>query len=144
MKRFLKIIGLAILCLIFAVSLFIITIPFLIDIDKYKSNYLPALENRIGKRIEAGHIDFLIWEGPGIRINNVKIYKTKEVSDKVFANAETVDIKVYLSSILSGNIAVKNITVNSPTFYMQSDKNLKYFLNTGGKESMMILKPIKV
>lgn len=140
--QFLKIIGIASLCLIFAIFLAIVTIPFIIDLDKYKSDYLPVIENRIGKKIETGHIGFLIWEGAGIRINDVKIYKSKEASDKIFANAAAVDVKINLLSILSGNIDIAGIVLNSPTFYLQSDKNLKYFLKVGEKESAHLLKPI--
>lgn len=142
MKKFLKLISILTFCIVSIAFLTIAIVYLLFDLDKYKSDYLPVIENRIGKKIEAGHIGFLIWNGAGIRVNDVKIYKTKDVSDKIFANAATIDVKIKLFSILFGNIDIAGVVINSPTFYLQSDKNLKYFLKAGEKESAQLLKPI--
>ncbi len=73
----------------------------------------------LGRTVEIGVIDFSIWGGLGVELNNVAIGNPPGWQSPQMASVEKLDVKLQFWPLLSGNYKVSRLVVTAPKVYLE-------------------------
>ena len=117
MKWFLSI-GLFFLLLI----LVVLSLPFLIDLNKYQDEYRPAVEQALNRKVTLQNIRLTIWPRIGARVGGFTIQDDPAFRAGPFASLVSLDVGVKLIPLLSGKVEVEEIALREPVITVFKNK----------------------
>jgi AsmA protein len=101
--------GLIVLLLLVAVSL-----PFLIDANKFKPQAESAAESALGRKVSIGNIRLALFSG-GVAVEDIGISEDAKFGSASFLNAKSVAVGVELMPLIfSRQLNVTGITIDQP------------------------------
>lgn len=125
--------------LVFAIQ---ITIPKIIDLNKYQEQIYNKIKNITDRNISFGNISFSIFRGLSIRIYNVTIKEDDGESD--FINIPSLGFRIKVLPLLEKKIEVESIILDSPTFYIKKYDEQTFNFNTFLKQKISELDDEKI
>ncbi len=121
MKRFLKwflIVGAAGVVLLASA---ILVIPLIYDAEDFKPQIQSMLSNAAGRPVKlAGDIGFSIFPWTGFSIAGIEIENPQGFSERHFLTVKSFDIKVALIPLLSKDIQVRHVRMESPRLVLET------------------------
>lgn len=111
--------GLTIIVTVLVVG--VLVVPTLVDWNRYKPEIEAAATAATGRRLTIGgnvRLDFL--PAPALRLNGVRVANIEGGQAPAMVQADTVNIGVSLSALLSGRIEIDSITVLAPVISLET------------------------
>ena len=132
MKKFLLGIGIFLGLLV----LIIILLPFLVDLNQYRDQYIPVVEEALNRKVNVENVRLTIIPHLGVQLDGVKIHDDPEFGSHPFLTVPTVQVAVKWAPLLSKKVHVERVQVEKPS--IQIIRSQEGILNTasigkGGK-----------
>ena len=108
-----------ILLLLFAVAL---SLPFLIDLNRYQDRYRPLIEEALNRKITLQDIRLTIWPRIGARVAGFTVQDDPSFRQGPFASLSSLDVGVKLLPLLGGRVEVEEITLRDPVIVVSKNK----------------------
>ncbi|MCP9470060.1 MAG: AsmA family protein [Nitrospira sp.] len=107
-------VAMGVLTLVAAVTGLALALPFLIDLDKYKDQYKPLIEDALNRTVQIQDVRLTLWPTIGARVTGLSILDDPAFGAGAFASVASLDVGVKLLPLLSGKIEVGEITLREP------------------------------
>ncbi len=118
-----------------------LSLPFLVDLNKYQDRYRPLIEDALNRRITLQDIRLTIWPRIGARVSGFTIQDDPSFRSGPFATLSSLDVGVKLFPLLRGNIVVEEITFRDPVIFVFKDKHAVLNVSTLGPKTATPSKP---
>ncbi|MBH0192033.1 MAG: AsmA family protein [Nitrospira sp.] len=105
----------------------VLSLPFLIDLNKYQDQYKPLIEEALNRKIQLQDIRLTVWPRIGARVAGFAVLEDPAFGAGPFASLSSLDVGVKLMPLLSGKVEVEEITLRDPV--IMAIKNKKGGLN---------------
>jgi len=118
-----------------------VSLPFLVDLNRYQDRYRPLIEEALNRRITLQDIRLTIWPRIGARVSGFTIQDDPAFRSGPFATLSSLDVGVKLFPLLRGKIEVEEITFRDPIIFVLKDKHDVLNLSTIGPKTVTPSKP---
>jgi AsmA protein len=105
----------------------VLSLPFLVDLNKYQEQYKPIIEEALNREIQLQDIRLTIWPRIGASVEGFAVLDDPSFGSGPFASLSSLDVGVKLMPLLSGQVEVEEITLLNPVITVI--KNQKGVLN---------------
>ncbi len=113
-----------VLAIVFALLvLIILSLPYLLDLNRYRDQYLPVLEKALNRNIEVEDVRLTLFPTLGVQLHNVVIADDPVFSSKPFLTVPSVQVAVQWRPLLQWRIEVERVLVESPIVQVIRSKN---------------------
>ena len=118
----------------------ILTLPFLIDLNKYQDQYKPLIEDALNRKVQLQDIRLTIWPRIGARVAGFVVLDDPAFGSSPFASLTSLDVGVKLLPLLSGKVEVEEITLCDPVITVIKNKNGVLNVSTIGRTGVELPK----
>ena len=118
----------------------ILTLPFLIDLNKYQDQYKPLIEDALNRKVQLQDIRLTIWPRIGARVAGFSVLDEPAFGSSPFASLTSLDVGVKLLPLLSGKVEVEEITLCDPDITVIKNKNGVLNVSTIGRTGVELPK----
>ncbi len=105
----------------------VLTLPFLVDLNKYQDQYKPLIEDALNRKVQLQDIRLTIWPRIGARVAGFSVLDDPAFGTDPFASLSSLEVGVKLMPLLSSKVEVEEITLRQPVITVI--KNQKGVLN---------------
>src|SRR5574342_1392629 len=113
----------------------LLSLPFLIDLNKYQDHYKPLIEEALNRKVQLQDIRLTIWPRIGARVAGFTVLDDPSFSSGPFASLTSLDVGVKLLPLLSGKVEVEEITLREPVLTVITNKNKVMNVSTIGPKT---------
>ena len=113
----------------------IFLLPFLLDLNRYRDQYLPILEQALHRKVEVENVRLTLFPTLGIQIREVVIADDSAFSSKPFLSVPSMQVAVQWKPILQRRIEVKSVVVENPIVKVIRSTKGDFNTSTMGKVS---------
>ncbi len=118
----------------------ILSLPFLIDLNKYQDQYKPLIEDALNRKVQLQDIRLTIWPRIGARVTGFTVLDDPAFGSSPFASLTSLDVGVKLMPLLSGRVEVEDITLRDPVITVIKNKNGVLNVSTVGRTGVALPK----
>jgi len=112
------------LAIVFALLVLIIfSLPFLLDLNRYRDQYLPILEQTLHRKIEVEDVRLTLFPKLGVQLRNVVIADDPTFSSTPFLTVPSVQVVVQWKPLLQRKVQVENVVIEGPVVQVIRSKN---------------------
>jgi AsmA protein len=111
----------------------ILSLPFLIDLNRYQDQYRPLIEDALNRKVQLQDIRLTIWPRIGARVAGFVVLDDPAFGSSPFASLTSLDIGVKLMPLLSGTVEVEDITLHDPVITVIKNKDGILNVSTVGR-----------
>jgi len=108
--------GATVLALVIAA---VISLPTFVDLGRFKSIYLPLIEESLQRRVDLDEVRLSLVPRPSIRLSNLNISADSTSPAESFFTAQEVQLCLKLWPLLSGRFVITEFVLNKPVFTLQ-------------------------
>jgi AsmA protein len=105
----------------------VLSLPFLVDLNKYQDQYKPLIEDALNRKVQLQDIRLTIWPRIGASVAGFAVLDDPSFGSGRFASLSSLDVGVKLMPLLSGKVEVEEVTLRDPLITVI--KNQKGVLN---------------
>lgn len=128
------------LVVVVSLVVLILSLPFLIDLNKYQDHYKPLIEDALNRKIQLQDIRLTIWPRVGARVAGFVVLDDPAFGSDPFTTLTSLDIGVKLMPLLSGKVEVEEITLRDPVITVIKNKNGVLNVSTIGRTGVAVPK----
>ncbi len=118
-----------------------ISLPFLVDLNKYQDRYRPLIEDALNRKVDLQDIRLTVWPRIGARIAGFTVQDDPSFRSGPFASLSSLDVGVKLWPLLSGRVEVEEITLRDPLIVVFKNKAGILNISTLGAQAPAAPKP---
>ena len=122
MKKFFKITGLIFLSFIIILSLFLLFLPYVIGLNKYKDIAVKELGRSLNREVSIEDIRLTILTGIGVELKNIKIKNQPVFSKGDLLTLDGIRFRIKLLPLIKGRIEFNKVIINKPTLLLEKNK----------------------
>jgi AsmA protein len=111
----------------------VLSLPFLIDLNKYQDQYRPLIEDALNRKVQLQDIRLTIWPRIGARVAGFTVLDDPAFGSGPFTSLTSLDVGVKLMPLLSGKAEVEEITLRDPVITVIKNKNGVLNVSTIGR-----------
>jgi AsmA protein len=111
----------------------ILSLPFLIDLNKYQDQYKPLIEDALNRKVQLQDIRLTIWPRIGARVAGFAVLDDPAFGSGSFTSLTSLDVGVKLMPLLSGKVEVEEIALRNPVITVIKNKNGVLNVSTIGR-----------
>ena len=126
-------IGLGVLVVLVVAA--ILSLPFLIDLNKYQDQYKPLIEETLNRKVVLKNIRLTIWPRIGVRVVGFTVQEDPTFGAGPFASLASLDVGVKLIPLLSKKVEVEEITLRDPFITIIKNRKGEMNLSTIGPKT---------
>ncbi len=126
-------IGLGVLVVLLVAA--ILSLPFLIDLNKYQDQYKPPIEEALNRKIVLKDIRLTIWPRIGVRVAGFTVQDDPAFGTGPLASLTSLDVGVKLMPLLSRKVEVEEITLRDPLITIIKNRKGEMNLSTIGPKT---------
>jgi AsmA protein len=104
-----------------------LSLPFLIDLNKYQDQYKPLIEDALNRKVQLQDIRLTIWPRIGARVAGFSVLDDPAFGTGPVASLSSLEVGVKVMPLLSSKVEVEEITLRQPVITVI--KNQKGVLN---------------
>jgi len=116
----------------------ILSLPFLIDLNKYQDQYKPLIEEALNRKIRLQDIRLTIWPRIGARVAGFAVLDHPAFGSDPFASLTSLDVGVKLMPLLGGKVEVEEMTLRDPVITVIKNKNGVLNVSTLGRPGLKV------
>jgi AsmA protein len=94
-----------------------------VDLGRFKSTYLPLVEETLQRRVDVGEMRLSLVPRPSIKLSNLKISATPTSSTENFFAAQEVQLRLKLWPLLRGRFEITEFVLDKPILTLQKGSN---------------------
>jgi AsmA protein len=121
------------LVVIVATVLLVLSLPFLIDLNKYQEQYKPLVEEALNRKVQLQDIRLTIWPRIGARVAGFAVLDDPAFGSGPFTSLTSLDVGVKLMPLLSGKVEVEEVTLRDPVITVIKNKQGVLNVSTIGR-----------
>ena len=126
--RILKILGV----LVFLCLAFIFAIPYLVNLDRYRTQLVQELSSRLGRPVEVSALRLRILPKLNVEVLGLRILDPPEFGGRVALTADSVRTDVRILPLLQGRLEIRSFGLERPIVVLR--RNRDGFNNLFGEE----------
>jgi AsmA protein len=130
MRKLLTVIGVLIILLM----LIVVIVPFFVDLNTYKAQYLPIVEEALNRKVTLQNIRLTILPRIGVHITGVSVMDDPLFSTGPFASVGGLDLGLKLGPLIRGRVEVDEIIIREPTIVVIKNSLGLLNVSTIGKQ----------
>lgn len=111
----------------------VLSLPFLIDLNKYQDQYKPLIEDALNRKVRLQDIRLTIWPMIGARVAGLTVQDDPSFGSEPFTSLTSLDVGVKLMPLLSGKVEVEKITLRDPLITVVKNANGVLNVSTIGR-----------
>ncbi|NJL18718.1 MAG: AsmA family protein [Nitrospira sp.] len=115
-----------------------LSLPFLIDLNKYQDQYKPLIEDALNRKVQLQDIRLTVWPRVGARVAGFAVQDDPAFSSGPFASLSSLDVGVKLMPLMSGKVEVEEITLHNPVITVIKNKNGVLNASTIGRKGLPV------
>jgi len=119
----------------------ILSLPFLIDLNKYQDQYKPFIEDALNRKVQLQDIRLSVWPRIGARVAGFAVLDDPAFGSSPFTSLTSLDVGVNFMPLLSGKVEVEEITLRDPVITVIKNKNGVLNVSTLGRTG--VAAPVK-
>lgn len=116
----------------------VLSLPFLVDLNKYQDQYKPLIEDALNRKVQLQHIGLTVWPRIGARVAGFSVLDDPAFGSGPFASLASLDVGVKLMPLLSGKVEVEEITLRQPVITVIKNKNGVLNVSTIGRKGVAV------
>ena len=94
----------------------VIGLPMFVDLGRFKSTYLPLIEETLQRRVDLDEVRLSLLPKPSIRLSNLNISANSTSPAESFFTAQEVQLRLKLWPLLSGRFEITEFALDKPVF----------------------------
>lgn len=118
----------------------ILSLPFLIDLNKYQDRYKPLIEEALNRKVQLQDIRLTIWPRIGARVAGFVVLDDPAFGSTPFTSLSSLDVGVKLMPLLSGKVEVEDITLRDPLITVIKNEHGVLNVSTIGRTGVAVPK----
>jgi AsmA protein len=118
----------------------VLSLPFLVDLNKYQDQYKPLIEDALNRKVQLQDIRLTIWPRIGARVAGFAVQDDPSFGSSPFTTLTSLDVGVKLMPLLSGKVEVEDITLRDPVVTVIKNKNGVLNVSTIGRTGVELPK----
>ncbi|GJL63848.1 MAG: hypothetical protein NPIRA04_25020 [Nitrospirales bacterium] len=130
MKRIMIVIG----GLLGFLLLVIATMPYWLDLNRYRDQYIPMIEQALNRKVEISHIRVMWFPHLGLRIEDAKIFDDPNMAQASFVEISSIEVAIKWKPLLDRRIEIQSLALHQPLMTLLRTKNNTFNADTLGKE----------
>jgi AsmA protein len=111
----------------------VLSLPFLVDLNRYKDHYRPFIEEALNRKVELQNVNLTIWPRIGARVVGLTVLDDPAFGSSPFTSLTSLDLGVKLMPLLNGRVEVEDITLRDPVITIIKNKNGVLNVSTVGR-----------
>ena len=111
MKKIMVIIG----SLLVLLLLVLLALPYLLDLNKYRNQYMPIVERTLNRKVEVSHVHMMWFPHLGIQLEDARVFDDSAISPDPFVTVSSIEIAVRWKPLLSRRVEIQSLTLRQPT-----------------------------
>jgi len=116
----------------------ILSLPFLIDLNKYQDQYKPLIEDALNRKVQMQDIRLTLWPRIGARVAGFTVLDDPAFGSTPFASLTSLEVGVELMPLLSGKVEIEEVTLRDPVITVIKNKNGVLNLSTIGRTGVAL------
>lgn len=116
----------------------VLSLPFLIDLNKYQDQYKPFIEDALNRKIQLRDIRLTVWPRIGARVAGFTVLDDPAFGSGPFTSLTSLDVGVKLMPLLGGKVEVEEITLRDPVITVIKNKNGVLNVSTVGRTGVAV------
>jgi len=122
MKRWIKIVSIILFCFFLILITAAFTLPYLINLDRYRGMIETKLEQIIARKVSLGKLRITILPTLGAKIEDVVISNPPGFSSTPFLSLQALKVRVKLLPLLVGKKEITGLSFHHPKIVVERDK----------------------
>ncbi|HXV68336.1 MAG TPA: AsmA family protein [Nitrospira sp.] len=124
---------LGVLIVAISVLVLILSLPYLVDLNKYQDQYKPLIEDALNRKVQLHDIRLTIWPRIGARVAGFTVLDDPAFGSGPFTSLTSLDVGVKLLPLLSSKVEVEDITLRDPVITIIKNMNGVLNVSTLGR-----------
>jgi AsmA protein len=116
----------------------VLSLPFLVDLNKYQDQYTPIVEEALNRKVQLQDIRLTIWPRIGATVAGFAVMDDPSFGSGPFASLSSLDVGVKLMPLLSGQVEVEEVTLRNPVITVIKNKNGVLNASTIGRKGVAV------
>jgi len=112
--------------------LMLLSLPFLFDLNRYRDQYLPILEQALHRKIDVDDVRLVLYPKLGVRLRDVVIAEDPAFSALPFLQVSSVQVAVLWKPLLQRRIEIESVVVERPILQVIRSAKGDFNLSTIG------------
>ena len=101
----------------------VLVLPAFVDLGRFKSTYLPLVEETLHRRIDVGEVRLSLVPAPSIKLSKLKVSGTPAFPADSFFAAQEVQLRLKFWPLLRGRFEITELVLDNPVFTLQKQSN---------------------
>lgn len=118
----------------------ILSLPFLVDLNKYQDQYKPLIEDALNRKVQLQDIRLTVWPQVGARVAGFVVLDDPAFGSTPFTALSSLDVGVKLMPLLSGTVEVEAITLRDPAITVIKNQHGVLNVSTLGRAGVAVPK----
>ncbi len=116
--------------------LLILTLPYWLDLNRYREQYIPIVEQALNRKVEISHIRAMWYPQIGLQIEGAKIFDDPSVTHAPFVEVSSIEVAVKWKPLLQRRLEIQSLTLHQPslTLFRGRDNTLNTETLGSGKQ----------
>ena len=116
----------------------VLSLPFLVDLNKYQDQYKPIIEEALNRQVQLQDIRLAIWPRIGATVAGFAVMDDPSFGSGPFASLSSLDVGVKLMPLLSGQVEVEEVALRNPVITVIKNKNGVLNASTIGRKGVAV------
>lgn len=116
----------------------VLSLPFLVDLNKYQDHYKPIIEEALNRKVQLQDIRLTVWPRIGARVSGFAVLDDPSFDSGPFASLSSLDVGVKLMPLLNGQVEVEEVTLRHPVITVIKNKNGVLNVSTIGRKGVPV------
>ena len=92
----------------------ILMLPFLLDLNRYRDQYLPILEETLHRKVNVADVRLTLFPKLGLQLKDVQIADDPSFSAQPFIVVPSIQVAVLWKPLLQRQVQVKSVLIENP------------------------------
>ncbi len=124
------------LAVVFALLIVVVLLlPFLLDLNRYRDQYLPIVEEALARKVDVEDIRLTLFPTLGVQLRNVVIADDPAFSPQPFMTVPSVQVVVQWRPLFEKRVQVESVLIENPVVRVIRSKTGELNTSTMGKVS---------
>lgn len=115
-----------------------LSLPFLIDLNKYQDQYKPLIEDALNRKVQLQDIRLTIWPRIGARVEGFSVLDDPAFGTGPVASLSSLEVGVKLMPLLSSKVEVEEITLRQPVITVIKNQKGVLNISTIGRKGVSV------
>ncbi|GJL49342.1 MAG: hypothetical protein NPIRA01_05690 [Nitrospirales bacterium] len=114
--------------------LVIVTMPYWLDLNRYRDQYIPMIEQALNRKVEISHIRAMWFPHLGFRIEDAKIFDDPSMAQASFVEVSSIEVAIKWKPLFDRRVEIQSLALHRPLMTLLRTKDNTFNADTLGRE----------